>query len=81
MKLWAVLVGIEKYPMLPVHGAIADVNAVYEYLVRERGVRPECIQVLRDEEATRASILDVLYRHLLENSDIQSQDAYVLPRD
>jgi hypothetical protein len=69
--LWALLVGIDNYPIEPINGALADVDKVYNYLVYERGVRPECIQVLRDEEATRASIIAAFQRHLIDNRAIQ----------
>jgi hypothetical protein len=73
-KIWCLLVGIDNYPLEPISGAIADVNSVYHHLVHERGVPPACIQVLRDEEATRESILGAFDRHLMKNPDIKRGD-------
>lgn len=56
-KMSAVLIGINKYPNVPLRGCVADTTALYEWLARNRGLQPAQAQILTDGQATRANIL------------------------
>ena len=58
----ALLVGINDYPRHPLRGCINDVEAVREFLERERGFSSADIAVLINEQATRAAIVNELRR-------------------
>ncbi|HMX27598.1 MAG TPA: caspase family protein [Blastocatellia bacterium] len=56
-KIAAFLVGINRYPDHPLRGCTADTGALYEWLARNRGLKPDSTQILFDGAATRANIL------------------------
>lgn len=74
-RLWALLVGINKYEVNPLSGCLRDVENVQQYLVSDLGVPSENIKVLRDTECTRARILEEFFKHLVDNSNIRLNDA------
>jgi uncharacterized caspase-like protein len=61
---WALLIGINKYPKLPIRyqlaGCLNDVEIMADTLQRTFGIPTENITLLRDEEATRDGILNAL---------------------
>jgi hypothetical protein len=57
----ALLIGISEYHSLPaLQGAVNDVETIREILVRRWGFDPREVEVLRDEAASRAGILEAL---------------------
>lgn len=56
-KIAALLVGVNKYPDVPLRGCVADTAALYEWLARNRGLKPGATQILTDGQATRANLL------------------------
>jgi hypothetical protein len=72
--LWALIIGIDNYPCEPIEGSVADTNAVVEYLLEHRQVRPECVVVMRNEDARRNAILETFKTHLIENKNIAHGD-------
>jgi hypothetical protein len=56
-KIAALLVGINRYSDQPLRGCVADSGALYEWLARNRGLKPESAQILLDGQATRANLL------------------------
>jgi hypothetical protein len=74
-RIFALLVGIDDYPLDPITGAVRDVENVYNYLRYDRGVNAEAIVVLTNAQATRRAILDAFTAHLIENREIVPGDA------
>ena len=75
--MWAFLVGISKYAdstITEVPGAIKDIDDVRQYLL-EIGVPDDNIVSLRDNEATRESIISGFRTHLIDNKAISKGDA------
>ena len=55
----AVVVGVENYFAVPgVPGAKSNANEWYEYLTKTRGVPPQNVKLLTNEDATREGILE-----------------------
>ena len=55
----AVVVGIEAYDKVPgVPGARANAKEWYQYLTETRGVPPQNVKLLTDEDAAKEQILD-----------------------
>ena len=62
MTVYAVLVGIDAYPDQPLYGAVADIDAAHEFLVRRApGAR---VLELTDGRATRGAVIDGFREHL-----------------
>lgn len=59
---WAVIVGISKFKRSDINLRYAskDARDFYNFLVKEKNFAPDHVQILTDEEATRANILSVL---------------------
>lgn len=57
MSISALLIGINRYQESPLRGCVADTGVLYEWLARNRGLKPESSQILLDSQATRANIL------------------------
>jgi len=71
--IYALLVGINKYPVKPLSGCINDVNAVEDYLKKFYGKNPGDLKILRvtDEDAvspTRANFIKA-FDHFLPAGD------------
>jgi len=65
MVLYALLVGINKYPDSPLKGCVNDVNAMAEYLQRKITLESDLkMSTLTDEQATRQAIIDGFRQHL-----------------
>lgn len=66
-KVYALFVGIDRYHAAPpLHGAVADIGAM-EALLTERIPRESLeLRTLRNDEATRAAIIDGFLSHLCE---------------
>lgn len=60
----ALLVGINDYPRHPLRGCVNDVEAVREFLERERGFAAADIAVLTNGQATRTAIVNELRRQV-----------------
>lgn len=60
MKLKALLIGINLYPMYPLRGCVNDVHAMREWLEERYHPGKDALQLLLDADATRAAILDEL---------------------
>jgi hypothetical protein len=67
--IWALLIGIEYDLSKPLLGSKADVERVQQWL-ESRGTPADNIKTLRNEEATRDSILGVFKSHLIHNQAI-----------
>ncbi|MFF1360778.1 caspase domain-containing protein [Streptomyces sp. NPDC058297] len=62
-NVYALFVGIDKYPGAPLNGCVTDVMEAENWLRRQAG--PACdIRVLHDEQATRAAMLHAIHTHL-----------------
>lgn len=59
---WAVIVGISRFKNSDINlqYAAKDARDFYDFLIKERNFAPDHVQILTDEEATRANILSVL---------------------
>ncbi len=59
---WAVIVGISKFKDSDINlrYAAKDARDFYDFLIKEKNFAPDHVQILTDEEATRANILSVL---------------------
>ena len=59
---WAVIVGISKFKQSDINlrYAAKDARDFYDFLIKEKNFSPDHVQILTDEEATRANILSVL---------------------
>ena len=55
--MFALIIGINKYKDWPLYGAVADADAVLDYLQNHLGVPTSRIRILRDSEATRGAII------------------------
>jgi hypothetical protein len=74
--IWALLIGIEyKTSDPPLHSDV-DVKNVRNWLL-SKGTPADNIKILSNEEATRASILNVFESHLIQNQGIP-QDGPIL---
>ena len=62
----ALLVGINKYPMAPLRGCVNDVLLMYKIITEHFDFKSENVDVLTDEECTKANILSHL-RKLVKN--------------
>jgi hypothetical protein len=73
------VVAIEDYPSKDdaAIGSRADANAVLRYL-RDRGVDPSHIRTLFDHQATRSSIIDHYFTHLIDNDLIRENDPILI---
>jgi len=68
MTLYALLVGINEYPIAPLRGSLNDIQAITEYLQKQ--ITPETkIKILTDEQATRQAIIDEFRNHLGQAKD------------
>lgn len=61
-KLFALIIGINEYEERAnnLHGAVADADAVREFLIEQLGVPDDRILMLRNEKATREGIISSL---------------------
>jgi len=69
---YALVVGIEKYArgFQPLTYAVDDATAVYNFLIKEAGYKPEHVKLLLNEQATNNAISDELARiHTEFNSE------------
>ncbi|KAJ3476069.1 hypothetical protein NLI96_g11415 [Meripilus lineatus] len=78
VAIWALIVGVgtvvsDEY--LDAKGALKDVENVSTYLTSNLDVPPGNILILRNEEATRAQIIDKFQKHLIDNPAINRGDA------
>ncbi|KAJ1301204.1 hypothetical protein OPQ81_003614 [Rhizoctonia solani] len=77
-KLYALIIGIDNYPALPsLRGAVADANAICEFLKSELNVPEKHIINLRNEEATRSGIIQG-FKTLWKNPDIKQNDPILI---
>jgi hypothetical protein len=82
-RKWALLIGINEYPMLPrdrwLNGCVNDINAIEHVLSSELFGFPQAhILKLTNQGATRDGILRAFREHLVENFNIQSGDVVVV---
>lgn len=56
MALKALLIGINRYPSMPLQGCINDAQALRDVLIQRWGARAEDLHLLTDDEATAAAI-------------------------
>jgi hypothetical protein len=81
--LFALVIGINKYERAGLggfqnlRGCVADADDVARYLIESRGVAPERIMNLRDEEATRAGILHSI-RAIIDSPDVLHNDPILI---
>lgn len=78
--LFALIIGINKYKSFAVttlKGAVPDANSVQQYLEKELNVPSSHIRNLRNEEATRAAIVDA-FRQLQDDSRIKNGDPILI---
>lgn len=77
-RLWALVVGIEKYDNPEwdeVWGAKNDVRRVHDYLIKDLKVPSSNIIALVNKDATRRNIITSFRNHLIDNTQIQPGDA------
>lgn len=71
-KSWALIIGIDKYPHLPVqfqlNYSVADAEAVAEVLKSRFGFKENNVKILTDEKATKQGIMDAISDHIDPNS-------------
>ncbi|CAE6435875.1 unnamed protein product [Rhizoctonia solani] len=73
-KLYGLVIGIDNYPVLPsLSGAVADANAIAEFLKSDMDIPAEHIVTLRNDQATRARIIQE-FQALWKNEDIRHDD-------
>ncbi|KAH9916712.1 caspase domain-containing protein [Fomitopsis serialis] len=78
--IWAVLVAVNVYAHRGINalrGAVNDSSDFYDFLTNTLNVPSSNIIRLNDEEATRTRILDVFFRHLINNFAIERGDTIV----
>ncbi|CAE6438003.1 unnamed protein product, partial [Rhizoctonia solani] len=77
-KLYGLVIGIDNYSTLPpLRGAVADANAITEFLKSDLDVPAEQIVTLCDGQATRSRIIQE-FQALWENKNIQHDDPIVI---
>lgn len=64
-----------EYPVEPIIGSVQDLKNVYDYLTNDLGVPEDHIVTLRNEQATRAGIINAFIAHLVDNDRISKGDA------
>ncbi|KJA22421.1 hypothetical protein HYPSUDRAFT_122385, partial [Hypholoma sublateritium FD-334 SS-4] len=75
-SVFAVVIGINEYKDYDIpnlNGAVADADAVHQFLVSRVGVAMNRIVNLRDQEATKDAIVQAV-RYLAENPSITAED-------
>ncbi|THU79034.1 hypothetical protein K435DRAFT_973293 [Dendrothele bispora CBS 962.96] len=78
--LFALIIGIDNYqdPDVPdLHGAVADADAMKDFLITDLRIPAARIVNLRNEEANRNAMIDAL-ENLAENPAIGSQDPILI---
>lgn len=79
-SMFAVVIGINKYKdraVLDLNGAVADAEAVLQYLIEVLGVERDRIVYLRDEEATRDAVIHAI-QNLATNPEISAEDPILI---
>lgn len=80
VRLFAVLIGIDTYPVAnfnSLRGAVADANEVKDYLETYLGVPSDQINLLTEKQATRSAIVGAL-QDLRDDERIDKGDAIVI---
>ena len=77
---WALLIGINKYPNLPIkyqlRYAVNDVNALRKVLIEQYGFLESNIVTLLDEQATRQRIIEAMGQ-LTDRKKVDSNDRII----
>lgn len=79
-RLFGLIIGINNYQdenIRKLEGCIRDSENVCRFLTESLHANPLHIRHLRDSEATRNGILSAFKEHLINNQDIQQNDAIV----
>ncbi|KAJ2919024.1 hypothetical protein MD484_g1468, partial [Candolleomyces efflorescens] len=76
-QLWALVIGINSYSKHPLNGAVADADAIREYLETTLKVPKDRIVHLRDREATRCRIISA-FEGLRDNDSIRKGDPILI---
>ncbi|KAJ2926774.1 hypothetical protein H1R20_g10309, partial [Candolleomyces eurysporus] len=77
-QVWALIIGINDYASKrPLSGAVADANAMNEYLETSLKIPKDHIVNLRDQEATRSKIISA-FKGLRDNDRIKKQDPILI---
>ena len=79
-RLFALIIGINKYQdenIRNLEACIRDSENVCNFLTESLHANPLNIRHLRDSEATRKGILSAFEEHLINNQEIQQNDAIV----
>ncbi|RXW20808.1 hypothetical protein EST38_g5036 [Candolleomyces aberdarensis] len=77
-QLWALIIGINEYAnKRPLSGAVADANAMKEYLETSLKVPKDHIVNLRDQAATRRNIISA-FEGLRDNDRIKKHDPILI---
>jgi hypothetical protein len=79
-RLFALIIGINKYHdknIRNLKGCVSDSENVFRFLTESLHANPLHIKHLRDTEATQKGILSVFEEHLINNPEIQQNDAVV----
>ena len=78
-RLFALVIGIDRYKnvngedLCNLNGAVADANAVYNFLRNDLGVPATNVRNLRDSEATRENIIEAIQSFVF-NVNIEKND-------
>lgn len=64
-----------EYPVEPIIGSVQDLKNVHHYLTNDLGVPEDHIFALKNQEATRAGIINAFFTHLIDNERITKGDA------
>ncbi|WP_221391615.1 caspase family protein [Dyadobacter sp. NIV53] len=62
-KLYALLVGIDKYESFPLHGCVNDMNAMEEYLSKKTDFEHQ-ILTIQDSVASKSAVINAFREHL-----------------
>ncbi|TFY57466.1 hypothetical protein EVJ58_g7003 [Rhodofomes roseus] len=76
-RIWALVIGINNYPIAPLNGCVADARAMANFLSNSLHVPASQMVTLFDEEASRENILSTFKQHFIENGAIAKGDGIV----
>ena len=79
LRLFALIIGINEYksPIKKLSGAVADADAMQDYLQKHLGVPSSQIRNLRNGQATRSAIINEI-KAFWFNNDIQQGDPILI---
>ena len=76
-RLFALVIGIDNYPQMPLKGAVKDAEDIENLLINSWSVPPSRIKMLRNGDATKDCIIEEL-QALSTNKEIEKDDAILV---